>query len=46
MFRFCEFTYSGLIDILVQAQVAILWEILDALTEVLSAVRAWIDGII
>ena len=43
VFRFCGFTFSGLIDILVQAQEPILWENLNTLSEVLSIVRTWID---
>ena len=43
---FSNFTYSGLIHILVQAQVLILWDFLDTLTKVLSAVRLWLGSII
>ena len=42
----CEFTYSGLIDILVQAQVMILWGFLDTLTKFLSTVRLWLGSIV
>ena len=45
MFRFCDFTYSGLIDILVQALVAILWHFLNTLTMFLPIVRVWIGSI-
>ena len=38
-------TCSGLIDILIQAQVMILWGFLDALTMVLSPVRLSVGGI-
>ena len=37
-------TCSGLIDILIQAQVMILWDFLDALTMVLSLVRVSVGG--
>ena len=46
MFRFCDFTYSGLIDILVQALVAILWDFLNTLTRFLPIVRVWIGSIV
>ena len=46
MFRFCDFTYSGLIDILVQALVAILWDFLYTLTMFLPIVRVWIGSIV
>ena len=46
MFRFCDFTYSGLIDILVQALVAILWDFLNTLTMFLPIVRVWIGSIV
>ena len=36
---------SGLIDILIQAQVMILWGFLDALTRFLSIVRVWVGGV-
>ena len=36
---------SGLIDILIQAQVMILWGFLDALTRILSIVRVWVGGV-
>ena len=36
---------SGLIDILIQAQVMILWGLLDALTRILSIVRVWVGGV-
>ena len=42
----CEFAYSGLIDILVQAQVMILWGFLDTLTKFLSTVRLWLGSIV
>ena len=42
----CEFTYSGLIDILVQAQVMILWGFLDTLTKFISTVRLWLRSIV
>ena len=42
----CKFIYSGLINILVQAQVMILWGFLDALTKFLSTVRVWIGSIV
>ena len=42
----CKFTYSGLINILVQAQVMILWGFLDTLTKFLSTVRVWIGSIV
>ena len=45
-FMFCKSTCSGLIGILVQAQVMILWGFLDALTKFLSAVRVWIGSIV
>ena len=38
-------TCSGLIDILIQAQVMILWGFLDALTRILSIVRVWVGGV-
>ena len=44
--RFCKCTCSGLIGILVQAQVMILWGCLDALTKFLSTVRVWIGSIV
>ena len=46
MFRFCDFTYSGLIDILVQALVAILWDFFNTLTMFLPIVRVWIGSIV
>ena len=46
MFRFCDFTYSGLIDILVQALVAILWNFVNTLTMFLPIVRVWIGSIV
>ena len=46
MFRFCDFTYSGLIDILVQALVAILWDFFNTLTMCLPIVRVWIGRIV
>ena len=46
VFRFCDFTYSGLIDILVQALVAILWDFLNTLTMFLPIVRVWIGSIV
>ena len=46
MFGFCDFTYSGLIDILVQALVAILWDLLNTLTMFLLIVRAWIGSVV
>ena len=42
----CKFTYSGLINILVQAQVMILWGFLDTLTKFLSTVRLWLGSIV
>ena len=38
-------TCSGLIDILIQAQVMILWGFLDALTRFLSIVRVKVGGV-
>ena len=46
VFRFCDFTYSGLIDILVQALVAILWDFLNTLTMSLPIARVWIGSIV
>ena len=46
IFRSCEFTYYGVIRILIQAQVTILWGILDTLTKFLSTVRVWIGSIV
>ena len=46
VFRFRETTNSGLIDILIQAQMAILWDFLDALTRFLPIVRTWTDTIL
>ena len=46
MFRFCDFTYSGLIDILVQALVAILWDFFNTLTTFLPIVRVWIGSMV
>ena len=46
MFRFCDFTYSGLIDILVKALVAILWDFFNTLTMFLPIVRVWIGSIV
>ena len=46
MFRFCDFTYSGLIDILVQALVAILCFFFNTLTMCLPIVRVWIGSIV
>ena len=46
MFRFCDFTYSGLIDILVQALVAILWDFFNTLTMFLPIVRVWMGSIL
>ncbi len=43
---FSNFTYSGLINILVQAQVLILWGFLDTLTKVLSTERLWLGNIL
>ena len=43
---FSSFTYSGLINILVQAQVLILWAFLDTLTKFLSTVRLWLGSIV
>ena len=45
-FRLCQFTCSGLIAILIQAQVMILWGILDTSTKFLSTVRVWIGSIV
>ena len=42
----CKFAYSGLINILVQAQVMILWDFLNTLTKFLSTVRVWIGSIV
>ena len=42
----CKFTYAGPMHILVQAQVMILWQILNTLTKFLSTVRVWIGGIV
>ena len=42
----CKFTYSGLINILVQAQVMILWGFLDTSTKFLSTVRLWLGSIV
>ncbi len=46
MFRFCEIAISGLIDILGQAQVAILWDFLDTLAQSLPILRPWTDTVI
>ena len=43
---FCKCTCSGLIGILVQAQVMILWGFLNTLTKFLSTVRVWIGSIV
>ena len=43
---FCKCTCSGLIDILIQAQVMILWGFLNTLIKFLSTVRVWMGGII
>ena len=43
---FCKCTCSGLIDILIRAQVMILWGFLDTLTKCLSTVRVWIGSIV
>ena len=45
-FRFCKCTCSGLIGILVQAQVTILWGFLNTLTKLISMVRVWIGSIV
>ena len=36
---------SGPIDILIQAQVMMLWGFLPALTRILSIVRVWVGGV-
>ena len=46
LFMFCQSTFSGMIGILVQAQVLILWGFLDAWTKFLSTVRDWIGSIV
>ena len=43
---FCKCTCSGLIDILIQAQVMILWGFLNTFIKVLSTVRVWMGGIV
>ena len=43
---FCKSNFSGLIGILVQAQVMILWDCLNTLTKFLSAVWVWIGSIV
>ena len=45
-FMFCKCTCSGLIGILVQAQVMILWDFLNTLTKFLSAVWVSIGSIV
>ena len=42
----CKFTSSGLVHILVQAQVMIVWGFLDTLTKVLSTERLWLGSIL
>ena len=44
MFRFCDFTYSGLIDILVQALVAILWDFFKYIDYVSSHSKGFFIG--
>ena len=46
VFMFCKCTCSGLIDILIQAQVMILWGFLNTLMKFLSMVWVWMGGII
>ena len=46
VFMFCKCTCSGLIDILIRAQVMILWDFLNTLIKFLSTVRVWMGGII
>ena len=43
---FCKCTCSGLIDILIQAQMMILWGFLNTCIKVLSTVRVWMGGIV
>ena len=43
---FCKCTCSGLIGILVQAQVMILWGFLNTLVKFLSTGRVWMGGIV
>ena len=46
VFVFLKYTCSGLIDILIQAQVLILWGFLNTLIKFLSMVWVWMGGII
>ena len=46
VFVFLKCTCSGLIDILIQAQVLILWGFLNTLIKILSMVWVWMGGII
>ena len=46
VFRFRDFTYAGLIDTLVQALVAMLWDFFNTLTMLLPIVRVWIGSIV
>ena len=46
VFVFLKCTCSGLIDILIQAQVLILWGFLNTLIKFLSTVRVWMGGIV
>ena len=46
VFVFLKCTCSGLIDILIQAQVLILWGFLNTLIKFLSMVWVWMGGII
>ena len=46
VFVFWKCTCSGLIDILIQAQVLILWGFLNTLIKFLSMVWVWMGGII
>ena len=43
---FLKCTCSGLIDILIQAQVLILWDFFNTLIKFLSMVGVWMGGII
>ena len=45
-FMFCQSAFSGMIGILVQAQVLILWGFFDAWSKFLSTVRDWIGSIV
>ena len=46
VFVFLKCTCYGLIDIIIQAQVLILWEFLNTLIKFLSMVWVWMGGII